>query len=152
MFGTVLHCVRTTWMPFLMMAGVLLPMLWPVWRARHPLRLGQTRPYLIQLWAALVVGGLSSWMLWPFLFGDELKHGSTAGFIFLIAPIYSAMALFAAYGLGMWVDRSVISRRALSGPALRTPAWAQHLLWLPVALLCITLVGIGLVSAKLCAV
>jgi hypothetical protein len=147
MLSTVLECMNQEWIAFLMMASVLPPMLWPVWRARRPLRLGHVGSYLTQLWAALVVCGLSSWLLWPFLFGDGLQQGSTAGFIFLVAPIYGVMSLFAAYGLGELVGRTVLIGREWGIPIV-----AMLLYWLPVSLLAIMLLGILITSARLCKV
>ena len=145
MMGVVWDCIHMGWVPFLMMATVLPPMLWPVLRARSPLRLAQAKPYLIHLWAGVAVGAVSSWVLWPFLFGDGLKHGSTASFIFLVAPIYGVMTLFVAYGLAELVDRMFFKGRALAV----IPTWARRMFWLPVAILGIMLLGLFTSSAHL---
>ena len=141
----VLDSIHFVWVPFLIMATVLPPMLWPLWRARQPLRLAQAKRYLIHLWAALVVGGVSSGMLWPSLFGNALAHGSTASLIFIAAPICGLLALFAAYAVAMLMDLVFFKHRTL----VVIPLWAKRLYALPVGLLCIMVVGLFMSSAEL---
>lgn len=84
-------------------------------------------------------------MLWPSLFGDSLQHGSTASFIFLVAPLYGAMALLIAYALA-WVIGRVFQAGRMWGP---TPPWARRLVGLPLVLMCVLLVGMVMTCAQL---
>lgn len=145
MRGLVSDCFHTGWPPFLIMATALLPLLWPLWWARRACQLAQARSYAVHLSAAGVVGGLLWWMLWPFLFDDELQHGSTASFIFVVAPIYAGMALLATYALGAGVVRVFLKDREWAV----IPTWAKRLWWLPAALAALVLLGIALVLAQL---
>jgi hypothetical protein len=145
MFGLIRDGIDAGGVPFLMMSTALLPMAWPWWLARRALRQGAAQSYAVHLAAALVVCGVLSWMLWPFLFGDGLKQGSTASLIFLVAPIYGFLALLVAYALAWGWVRFFWAKRVWG----QVPLWARCLGHLPVVFMGVLLVGITLISVQL---
>lgn len=145
MLDLVLDGIQVGGIPFLIQCAVLLPVLLPLLQALRALQRGRAKAYAVYLSAALGVGALLLWMLWPFLFGEGLTHGSTSSFIFIVAPIYGALLLLATYGLGALVGRIFLHNQAWT----EIPLWAQRLWALPAALLGLLLLGCVLTTAHL---
>ena len=102
----------------------------------------RTGPYLRNLWGSTAAGVVAVGLLFGSLFGTDLSSSSTAGLIFLFAPIYSAVALGIGYGLGAFAYRQLAKREEASGEEPGISLISRHLIWAPVAMLSILMFGI----------
>jgi hypothetical protein len=108
---------------------------------RH-LRAERRRPYIRNLSGAIAAGVVTLGLLWSSLFGDNLSRSSTAGLIFLFAPIYSAVALLVGYLIGVVLNRTSnpSNKDRETNPAI--PSHERKLFWIPVLILATIMFGI----------
>ncbi len=109
---------------------------------RH-LRAERKHPYIRNLCGAIAAGVVTIGLLWTSLFGDALSRSSTAGLIFLFAPIYSAAALLVGYLIGLVINRasSRADEHGEANPPI--PSSERKLVWAPVLLLGIVVFGVN---------
>jgi hypothetical protein len=91
--------------------------------ARH-LRVGARPAYLRNLAGSIAAGATVLLLLWGSLFGNDLSSSSTAGLIFIFAPIYAAVAQAIVYGISAAVVRKSPAQAPISlsrGKALLLP-------------------------------
>jgi hypothetical protein len=105
---------------------------------RH-LRSGARSAYLRNLSGSIAAGLVVLALLWGSLFGDDLSSSSTAGLVFLFAPIYAAAAQGIVYGIGASVIKQSTIPEAISLPARRA-------LLVPVLMLAVLLFGLVKIS------
>ena len=108
----------------------------------HHLRAERRRPYIRNLSGAIAAGVVTLGLLWSSLFADNLSRSSTAGLIFLFAPIYSAVALLGGYLIGVVLNRasSRSNKDREANPAI--PSHQRRLVWIPVLILATIMFGI----------
>src|SRR6266536_12958 len=108
---------------------------------RH-LRAERKRPYIRNLSGAIAAGVVTVGLLCTSLFGDSLSRSSTAGLIFLFAPIYSAVALLVGYLIGVVLNRasSRTDEDREANPPIPSPE--RKLVWMPVLVLGIVVFGV----------
>lgn len=102
--------------------------------ARH-LRAGARPAYLRNLAGSIAAGVVVLLLLWGPLFGNDLSGSSTAGLIFLFAPIYAAAAQVILYGISATVVKKQPTPETISLPA-------RKVLLIPVAMLVVLLFGL----------
>jgi hypothetical protein len=110
--------------------------------AIHQLRAEARRPYIRGLSGSLAASAVTIGLLWSSLFGDSLSSSSTAGLIFLFAPIYSAAALLGGYLVGVMLTRVSASNDAGGGAPRPIVARERRLIWIPVIVLAVVVFGI----------
>ena len=139
----------TYWSDFirLLLPGLLLksisalPLAFGTVIAAIHLRKANAGPYMRNLWGSTAAGFAALMLLFGSLFGGDLSSSSTAGLIFLFAPIYSAIALGVGYGLGALSYR-VIARNTISKGLRPTMSrLASRFILLPIAMLSVLLFG-----------
>jgi len=99
------------------------------------LRAGVRAAYLRHLAASCTAGAVALALLWSSLFGDNLSRSSTAALIFVVAPVYAALAQAMAYGLAALVFRKSATPQAIS-------AGAKIALLAPLLMLVVLLYGV----------
>jgi hypothetical protein len=125
----------------LKLMAVLPLVLGTIGAVRH-LRVGRRRPYIRNLFGALAAGVVTLGLLWTSLFGDGLSTSSTAGLIFLFAPIYSAVALLMGYLIGVVINRASSHAHEERDGNLPIRSSERKLVWVPVLLLGIVVFGV----------
>lgn len=124
-----------------MLASVV-PLALGTFMAVFRLRKREAGPYVRNLWGSTVAGLVVLVLLFGSLFGKDLSSSSTAGLIFLFAPIYSAIALAVGYGMGAVVYRKSVKRVAAEATPGLISINSRRFVWVPVAMLGVLLFGI----------
>ncbi|HEV8256499.1 MAG TPA: hypothetical protein VGR42_05925 [Casimicrobiaceae bacterium] len=106
------------------------------------LRKGKTGPYLRNLSGSTAVGLVALGLLFGSLFGSDPPSSSTAGLIFLFAPLYSAVALGFGYGMAALAHRMAAKSAEAIGTKVLITTRSRRFVWVPVAMLCILMFGI----------
>lgn len=119
-----------------------LPLLLATIGAVRHLLAERKHPYIRNLFGAIAAGVTTLGLLWSLLFGEDLSRSSTAGLVFLFTPIYSTVAFFIGYLMGVVANRA--SRREEKDARDNSPmaSRARKLVWLPAILLGIVVIGI----------
>lgn len=107
---------------------------------RH-LRAGAWKAYLCNLAASIAAGTVTLFLLWGSFFGDDLSSSSTASVVFVIAPIYAAVAQGIVYSIAKVVLRNRPMAEAISQPVRKA-------LLLPVFMLVVLLFGLLKISTE----
>lgn len=120
---------------FLLSSISALPLALGTLAAACYLRAGARPAYLRNLAGSIAAGVVVLLLLWGSLFGNDLSGSSTAGLIFLFAPIYAAAAQGIVYGISAAVVRKSPTLEEISLPARRA-------LLAPVVMLAVLLFGL----------
>ena len=96
---------------------------------------GRAAAYARNLNASIAGGIVALFMLSSSLFGDALYSSSTAGLVFVFAPIYSAIAQAIFWAV------SFLATKNSQTPA-PIPAYKKRLIWLPIFILIVLVVGL----------
>jgi len=120
----------------------ILPLAFGLLIAIRHLRSGRMNLYTRNLFGSLAASVVVLGLLWGSLFGVDLSSSSTAGLIFLFAPIYSLAALLVGYLIGVAANRGSRSAdaNAVGNPLI--PGWGRTLIWIPVLILVTVMFGI----------
>ena len=110
--------------------------------ATFRLRRREAGPYVRNLWGSTTAGLVALTLLFGSLFGEDLSSSSTAGLVFLFAPIYSAIALGVGYGIGAAVYRESAKRSAADTTQGLISINSRRFVWVPVAMLGVLMFGI----------
>jgi hypothetical protein len=108
---------------------------------RH-LRTNKAGPYLRNLWGSTAAGLVAIGLLFGSLFRTDLSSSSTAGLIFLFAPIYSGIALGIGYGLGALTYRTLAQTAESSRTQPAISSVSRRFIWVPVTILSILMFGV----------
>jgi hypothetical protein len=106
------------------------------------LRRGSVGLYVPCLWGSTTAGIVALLLLSGSLFGADLSSSSTAGLIFIFAPIYSAIALVIGFAMGAVAYRKSKAEATASGVSLTISPVSRNLLWVPIAILSVLFFGI----------
>jgi hypothetical protein len=136
-------------LPGLIFASVsIFPLTLATIAAWFALRNGRVGLYVSSLWGSTAAGGVALLLLFGSLFGADLSSSSTAGLIFLFAPIYSAIALVIGYAIGAAAYRKLKIEAKANGASLTISSISRRLLWVPFAILSVLAIGIMKTSIK----
>jgi hypothetical protein len=106
------------------------------------LRKGKTNQYRRSLWGSTAAGLVALGLLYGSLFGSDLSSSSTAGLIFLFAPIYSAIGLGLGYAFGAIAHRVSATSAETAAATIAISVGSRRALWIPIAMLSVLLIGI----------
>ena len=126
----------------LLMSASAVPVAIGTSRTLSHLRRRNIRRYVRNLWGSTAAGFAALVLLWGSLFGTESSESSTAGLIFLFVPIYSAIGLGVGYGLSGVIYRRLVEMAGTSEQEVSISPGARRLVWIPVAMLSVLLLGI----------
>jgi len=132
----------TYWLDFIfvMLPGLLfssvslLPLGWGIFKANIHLQKGERTSYIRTLSGSMVSGLLTVAMLFGSLYGDDLSTSSTAAIIFVVAPVYAAIAYTVGYGLGVLITDKAETSIPIS-------LFNRLLLLIPISILSVLIAG-----------
>src|SRR2546423_15060239 len=105
--------------------------------AAFRLRKREAGPYVRNLWGSTAAGLVVLALLFSYLFGKDLSRSSTAGLVFLFAPIYSAIALGIGYGMVAFVYRMTAKDASADTTRRLISISSRRFVWVPIAMLSI---------------
>lgn len=141
--------MTTNWREFaeILLPGLLfmlisaVPLLLGTLAAVRHLRTNNVGPLVRNIWGSTAAGLVALGMLFGSLFGTDLSKSSTAGLIFVVVPIYAAVALGLGYGLGALAYRKLAAAAESIGTQPVISAGYRRFIWVPVAMLSVLLFG-----------